>query len=576
MDSFVRYTRMAKIVLLAVLFLPFFAHASETISSFDVAINLFEDSSFEVTEIITYDFDTNQRHGIFRYIPTTHPQESSSENKVRYTKVTLKDVTMDGTFVPYIQEERSDELFIKIGDPDKTISGEHTYAITYTVEGGLLFLDDTGAEIYWNVTGAQWNVPIKNIRVKISAPSGLLTETRACYAGVQGGVVPCELATVVEGNAVFTQSSLPANAGLTIGQALNRSALTQEVILEKTTTWYYWVAGILVWFIGLGIFVYKYKTAYKIDGPIIPQYEPYADFKPMYTGLLRDGRLDPSDITACIVYLAQQGYLKIAKTSSKVLFLFEVDNYEITLVKTPDEHVSDFQKEILKLLFDSITTSGVHIALSKLKSDTSKQRENLKVLQALKKELEKDLQAEGFFQVIVTTKNILIAIAVVVGLIFFFFNVVTIFLGPYSVFFGIVIVTSLGLLALLYRRRTHKGYEALNHLKGFEHFLSVTEKERYAFHNAPAKSPEQFMEFLPYAIALGVEKQWSKAFEDITIPNPDWYDAGSSATSFSAVNLTTSLGAFSTAFASSSGSSSGSSGGGSVGGGGGGGGGGSW
>ena len=84
------------------------------------------------------------------------------------------------------------------------------------------------------------------------------------------------------------------------------------------------------------------------------------------------------------------------------------------------------------------------------------------------------------------------------------------------------------------------------------------------------------MEFLPYAIAFGVEKEWAKAFEGIIIPNPTWYDGGSGGVStFNAVSLTNSVGGFSTAFATSSGTSA-SSGGGSSGGGGGGGGGGSW
>ena len=119
-----------------------------------------------------------------------------------------------------------------------------------------------------------------------------------------------------------------------------------------------------------------------------------------------------------------------------------------------------------------------------------------------------------------------------------------------------------------------KGYEALNHLEGFKLFLTVTDKERFEFHNAPAKSPQLFMEYLPYAIALGVEKEWAKVFSDITIPQPDWYSGGSVA-AFSATDFTSDISAFSSSFSSSSGTS-GSSGGGGVGGGGGGGGGGSW
>ena len=109
-------------------------------------------------------------------------------------------------------------------------------------------------------------------------------------------------------------------------------------------------------------------------------------------------------------------------------------------------------------------------------------------------------------------------------------------------------------------------------------FLSVTEKERYTFFNAPEKSPELFMKYLPYAIAFKVEKEWSKVFEGITMPNPSWYEGGSMST-FSATALASDIGAFSSSVVSSSTSSSGtsgSSGGGSSGGGGGGGGGGSW
>ena len=42
----------------------------------------------------------------------------------------------------------------------------------------------------------------------------------------------------------------------------------------------------------------------------------------MYTGVLLDDTLHPADITACIVYLAQQGYIKIKKINQKVLFFF--------------------------------------------------------------------------------------------------------------------------------------------------------------------------------------------------------------------------------------------------------------
>jgi uncharacterized membrane protein len=40
------------------------------------------------------------------------------------------------------------------------------------------------------------------------------------------------------------------------------------------------------------------------------------------------------------------------------------------------------------------------------------------------------------------------------------------------------------------------------------------------------KTPEMFEKFLPFAMALGVEKNWSKAFQGIYTQPPSWYQGG--------------------------------------------------
>ena len=110
--------------------------------------------------------------------------------------------------------------------------------------------------------------------------------------------------------------------------------------------------------------------------------------------------------------------------------------------------------------------------------------------------------------------------------------------------------------------------------------------------NPPDRTPELFERHLPYALALGVEQQWTEGFADVlskasqdpnarsTTYRPRWYsgsDFGSnfgSMTSSLSSGLSSAISSASTAPGSSGGS--GSSGGGSSGGGGGGGGGGGW
>jgi uncharacterized membrane protein len=124
---------------------------------------------------------------------------------------------------------------------------------------------------------------------------------------------------------------------------------------------------------------------------------------------------------------------------------------------------------------------------------------------------------------------------------------------------------------------TPKGAIEKENILGFKEYLSVAEKDRLNFHNAPEKRPELFEKFLPYALALGVVDAWAREFEGIYSEPPKWY-GGSAHGPFLAAAIANDMSRFSsvaanTAFAAGS---SGSSGGGFSGGGAGGGGGGSW
>jgi hypothetical protein len=77
--------------------------------------------------------------------------------------------------------------------------------------------------------------------------------------------------------------------------------------------------------------------------------------------------------------------------------------------------------------------------------------------------------------------------------------------------------------------RTPAGARTLEGILGFEDFLSHVEADRF---NRTIKTPEMFEKFLPFAMALGVEKNWSKAFQGIYTQPPQWYQGGSFGPSF--------------------------------------------
>ena len=577
-------------VVCGLLAIPVLAEA-ESIESFDAQYLINPTGTVSVIETLRYDFGSLDRHGIFRTLSLDHPQPAEDWLRERYVEITVRSVSRAGEPAPYQLTRGGDELEIKIGDPDRTISGVHEYEISYTLEGALLY-GSKGTELYWNVTGDEWDVPIHETRVVVVGVGDVaLTQQRACYAGGAGSRDSCTLASSTTQGAFFAADRLAPGEQLTIGQAIEpRTVATQT--RERWQLGWLAIAYPLLVLPGLIWFVIRRRRAHDPGRTVIAQYEPYRELLPMYTGALFDGRLDPHDISSGIVYLAEQGFLRIERTERSFLAFFTTSDYTLTLKRPISEAPNEASRDVLILLFstqtgglsvtqitrflaerdlsivtDGLAAVGTTVTLSEL---SRRKQRNARLVQALQKRFKKQLQEQGYFEQTTAAVPWLAFLSALVGAALVMFLAGN--LAP-------MVVTAVGVAILTIvafsPRRTAAGYEAYNHLRGFKDFLSVTDKERFTFHNAPEKSPELFMEYLPYAIALKVEKEWAQVFDDITIPAPSWYADASGTHSFSAAAFTSDLSTFSSSFSSSSGAS-GSSGGGSAGGGGGGGGGGSW
>jgi hypothetical protein len=103
----------------------------EAIRSYDVHIQVQTDGWILVTERIEYDFGSTEHHGIFRDIPSRLTFDN------RYDRVYPIDVVSvtasPGTPDQYETSQSGPIFEIKIGDPDRTITGDHVYTITYRV-----------------------------------------------------------------------------------------------------------------------------------------------------------------------------------------------------------------------------------------------------------------------------------------------------------------------------------------------------------------------------------------------------------------------------------------------------------
>jgi hypothetical protein len=134
------------------------AGTSESIKRYDVDITIEPTGALLIRETIDYDFGSTPHHGIFRDIPARvdYPPKPNHDRVYPIDVISVR--ASEGTPADYSVESNGDNERIKIGDPNRTITGEHQYEITYRVRGAMNGFKDHD-ELVWNAVGVQWAVP---------------------------------------------------------------------------------------------------------------------------------------------------------------------------------------------------------------------------------------------------------------------------------------------------------------------------------------------------------------------------------------------------------------------------------
>lgn len=550
--------------------------AAEQIDRFDVTAKLNTDASVNVEEAILYDFGDAERHGIYRDL-TVKYQARGGTYKLRVSDISVT----DDTDKPYNFETSNvgDALEIKIGDADTTITGKHWYKIRYTVRRAINYFDE-GEEFYWNGTGNGWDVPIMSSEIKVFYPAPLAVNAKleTCYAGPAGSTQICDEHGFIKDNsgqatgAFFRQKDLAAGEGITVVVGVPKGTILKppmwQTILETVRD-----NGILI--LPIIIFIWLFLRWRKIGrdakgrGTIIPEYEAPENMTAAEVGTLYDGRADNHDVSAQIIQLAVNGFLKIRREEEGKVF--KSTDYIFTKLKP----LAGDEKNFVKEIFDGLFAKGDETKLSDLKYKFAS------TMASVKNKLYANLTADKYFK---SNPMLTKAKYFSLGCLAFF---LAFMIGP---FFGILGAVAfvlsavvIGIFAFIMPAYTETGMLMKEKILGLKMYMVVAEEARIKFHNAPEKNPERFEKLLPYAMVMKVEKEWAEQFKDIYNIKPSWYDDPNQTGMFNTAILVGSLSHFDTAAAGtlsaavSSGSSGGSgfSGGGS-GGGFGGGGGGSW
>jgi uncharacterized membrane protein len=467
------------------------------------------------------------------------------------------------------RERHYRRLKIYIDDADNSVK---TVKIEYTVSDALRFFEDHD-EFYWNVTGDEWTVPIEAASARIILPdkaTGIRANpfTGAYQSRAQDADVE------IAGNSVEarTREALRIHEGLTIAVAFDKGFVHEPTTFDKVSLFVRsnWPLGLPIVVFFIMFYVWWTRGRDPRLRPIAAQYEPPDQLTPGEAGTLVDESADMRDITASIVDLAVRGYLVIEEhTRERMLGLMHDKDYNFILQKGSAEwtKLKAHEQALLAGLF-STGTAGETVSMASLENHF------YVTLPEIKNQIFSSLVMHGYYKRRPdTVRSSYIGMGVVLGIITVAGGVwLANQLGmapPAFVIAGVLTGAIICGFGWFMPAHTEQGTRTLEGVLGFEDFLVHVESDRF---NRMIKTPEMFEKFLPFAMALGVEKNWSKAFQGILKEPPNWYRGSSFGPNFYAMNFVNDLGAMSTRASSVMTSAPRSSGGSGFGGGGGGGG----
>jgi len=225
---------MKRLWLACLLLTPVFATADERILSYHSDIIVKQDGRIEVTETIRVRAEGQQiRRGIYRDFPTDYKDNLGNDYHVRFTPLA---VLRNDNVESFNFQEMSNGVRTYFGSATRFIQeGEHTYTFRYEVDRILGFFDDKD-ELYWNVTGSEWNFPIDIASATVSFEFDLPRGDFSLYGytGRQGSKGQDYRVTMSSAKPSFeTTRSLGVNEGLTISVAWPKGLVDEPVALQK-------------------------------------------------------------------------------------------------------------------------------------------------------------------------------------------------------------------------------------------------------------------------------------------------------------------------------------------------------
>ncbi|NMG38837.1 DUF2207 domain-containing protein [Chelativorans sp. ZYF759] len=545
------------------------ARAAEEIRAYHADIAIGADGTLEVVERIRVNVEGREiRRGIFRDIPLRF---EDADGRLREAGLDITSVTRNGAAEPYTTERGSGMLRVRIGDADVLIPhGEHIYEIAYRSDRQIRFFEDHD-ELYWNVTGNGWDFPILEASAEVRLPGNAAASDVTYFTGALGSTEQAASAQRLDGGnrvRVTAERPLGPREGLTVVVAMQKGVVAEPSAAQERAWWLRDNAGMLAGIGGLLLVLAYYGWAWSRvgrdppAGVMVPRWDPPDGISPALTNYIdRRGFRGHGweALSAAVLNLAVRGLVELDDLGSDLTIrrtgapvrrdlpvgeaaliahlggagdTLTVDKANGTRVQTmgtafrnaiEKEHSSRFYRHNWGYVVGGLVLSAVSIGLMLVGGGFDEESIGLMIGMTIPAVV-LSVFAISLGKQMTQASTLGARIASIVALAFAGFVCLTLFGGfligylmtspdlslPIAV--GGLVMTNFVFFRLM-GAPTPIGRKMMDGIAGLRQYLTFAEKDRMNMQGAPEMSPAHYERLLPYAVALGVEKPWSQAFQ---------------------------------------------------------------
>lgn len=434
----------------------------------------------------------------------------------------------------YCVQNSADELSVTYYFTLPLTDARQQFDIRYTVDGALRVYDG-GDQLWWTaIPSEHYGFSIGSSTITVQMPPGfapregvdpVVSYGAAADVNVRGTTVTAQARQPLGGDDYFEiRVQYPHDPNVRV--ASWQSSFDQRREFEETSKPLIdlgLIALSLLLAVGgvFGVYALWYTRGRDPQVGLVPEYlsDLPSDLPPAVVGTLLDEKADMSDVISTIIDLAHRGYIVMEEEQTEGLFGIGRSR-EFTFKRTDKEldGLRNFESRIMTALFSS---NRMERSLDSLRNKF------YTVVPKLQEDLYDSVVSEGLFTAKPSTTRamwsglgtVLFVLALLVG--FGGMSLVeqispTLLCVPAA-------LALVGLAAMIVGQhmpaKTRKGAEEMAKWRAFREYVQNLEK-----YSDIQDAAVHFDDFLPYAIAFGLDRSWVRRFSKIDyVPIPPWY-----------------------------------------------------